>query len=257
MTYIQELTLRNRELVAKIAQVVSDAAIGILLSGSNAWGGDYAVRADSDVDIIIIVDSTKKVLAATERLTAAGLVSEKQVQRADYFVANLYNKGVEIFSLSEGKISVDIIPMNILKQITELSHMKEIRYENRAEKRKLRIVSEFRSNPPRANGYTLNNLENSHMFVYRPNFYAVNDLGYVAQSVVDSIDGDYYMGVYAFFFSIKPVIIKDNKGYLLRAVHQFQHNIANQVGGAVQHVPREERMSADTLCEIKQSFNKF
>jgi hypothetical protein len=251
----RQLTEQNLKLANEIADIIRNSAVGIFVTGSNAWGANYAVSKSSDIDLVVIIDSAVAALDIIKRLVEEDFVSKIELDRAEVFLKLQDQNLADVLSITEktarGQLSLDMIPKTIANQIVNLRPVRKATCSDKQGTINLRVLREFRKNPPKVGGYTINDLKSKRELVYYPKFTMI-DSGYLAESLIDSLDGSYYMGVFGFFFSIEPKIIVDNDSYLIAAIKLFQENIRGLVNGATVQVTREERMSDKVRNHIYQ-----
>jgi hypothetical protein len=253
---IKEITTKNHEIADIYTKAVSDAVGGVLLSGSNAWGADYAVTSSSDIDLLI-AGTLVELEKAIERLKSERLIDSSEEWRFETF-RKLHGEGrAEQFSTiatyADTKVSLDFMPWEVVETICELCPMTHQQVEGV----NIRTVKEFRINPPRSTGYSVDDLSGQRKLTYHPKFEKVEG-GLLAATLVDArTDRTYFMGVISFFFTVHPIVLLDKNGKLEKSIKALQTNIAQIMAGQVPtHVTRQERMSVEMLKSVKKSLSQ-
>ena len=252
----KELTARNLKIAQIYSETVADIADGVLLSGSNAWGANYAVTSTSDIDLLIAgsLDTLKKVI---ERLISKKLVVERESERFEIFRKLCSEKRAEQFSTiatySDTKVSLDFMPWSAVEDICNLRPMTT----QQTEGIDVRTIKEFRINTPKDTGYFADNLSGKKKLTYYSKFKDMNG-GYLADTLVDAqTDGAYFIGVMSFFFAIHPVVLIDREKKLKNSIRALQTNIARILGGRLPaYVTRQERMSNEMLESVIKSLSQ-
>ncbi len=257
--HVLELTRRNREIANKFVNSVSDLVSGILLTGSNAWGAGYAVNEKSDIDLLVVYDDTQALDQIISCYISEGLLNVSERERFQEF-KNLFERGeAEQFSVIASQsgvpVSIDFLDTETLRKIASLSLMgsqdlREI---------KVRFIKEFRTNPPKPLGYSLDDLCSPKKITYHPAFKEIKDeegiiRGYLAETAVDGFGEEqtYFLGVMSFYLSVAPVILFDKEGELARATSVLQSKIREILRGRpLTNITRQERMSKGTLRQIQ------
>ncbi len=257
----QEITKRNASIAARYMDAISHLANGMLLTGSNAWGPHYAVTEKSDIDLLIVGDDIEELDKILERFISEGLLGDSERSRFKVF-RKLYEKeNAEQFSVIasyEGvPVSIDFLTVDTLRKIASLSPMGAMNL-GRAN---IRFIKEFRTNAPKALGYSLDDLCSPRTLTYNPAFSEIKDgettHGYLSETVVDAIEeneGNYFLGVMSFYLTVAPKILFERNGELTRAIGTIRSNIKNILDRPVTHVTRQEKMSADTLKQVLGDF---
>ncbi|GEM_PF-1724083 len=261
-TSASDLTKRNKEVIQRFIDSVRDRADGVLLSGSNAWGADYAVTEKSDIDLLVLAKDIQGMKKIIDCYISNKLLVPREQERFEAFSA-LYEEGrVEQFSvIADYKgvpVSIDFFTTKTLQWISFLTSKNTVLLNGV----RVRVVSELRTNPPKAFGYSLDDLQSSKKLTYHPVFEEIksqkgNVCGYLAQTAVDASDEHtYYLGVMSFFLCVSPVVLLDKNGELQRAIRDLRTNISILLKGEVpRHVTREERMSEQVLEEVKNALS--
>ncbi len=258
----EELTIKNLEIAKKFVESSNSFAEGVFLSGSNAWGANYAVNKNSDIDLIIIVKEIEQIGQIIEKYTEEGLVGIEQKNRFEIFQILHTNKKADTFSFRISNnntwVGIDFIPFEIVERITKFKSMETVICEDDKGNINLRIINEFRSNPPKKDGYSVDGLTETRKLVYHPKFENIKSYGCVSQTLVDGIDERntmYFLGVISFFFAIEPVILFDKEGQLAECTKIFQSNIKGRLNSQIpMYITRQERMSDESLNRIKNLF---
>lgn len=264
----EELTNKNLKIAKEFAESTGNLAEGILLSGSNAWGANYAVNKNSDIDLLIAFSDIRQLGLIIDKYVARGLVNSTQKKRFEVFEKFYVDKKVDTFSFrisyKSTWVGIDFFPIEIVKNITEFKAMETVRIKDGKSIVDLRIVNEFRSNPPKKDGYSVDCLTEERKLVYHPEFEEINDkehaIGYVSKTLVDGFTSEeskttYFLGVMSFFLAVEPIILIDKDRHLTDSVKIFQSNIRKTVKGySLVYITRQERMSEESLNRIKGLF---
>jgi hypothetical protein len=262
MEISRHFTARNLKIIDEFVSHASPSADGILLSGSNAWGANYAVTATSDIDLLV-TGTMEQLRAVVEALVSKGIIDVKERERFEVF-RNLYlQKRAEQFStISTGrevKLSLDLLPIEVVVDICAIHPMTTRQVEGLS----VRTVKEFRINKPNDDGYSVDDLKGLKKLTYHPHFEEVknvdnNVIGYLADTLVDAqTESTYALGVMSFFFAVHPVILFDKGGKLQNAIKTLQAGIARRLGAQVpSYITRQERMSEEILKEVKRTLSQ-
>ena len=251
-----EATLAHFLIAERFVEATNGTDISALLTGSSAWGAFNAVRNDphvrSDIDLLVAAETMDELETALSSYIAAGLVGAEEARRFEAF-RQLHEAGMAdhfslISSYDSVPVSVDMLLWRHVDAISKLSPMREAGGG-------IRTIRELRTNPPKREGYTLDDLRTGARVFYRPR-YILTDAGYLADTLVDaSSPGTYHLGVMGFFLGVEPYIIVDENGRLRAAVDKFQTNIATLVNRP-QYITREERMAQDIAHRAKTALSK-
>jgi len=264
----EELTNKNLKIAKEFTESMGNIAEGILLSGSNAWGANYAVNKNSDIDLLIVFKDIRKLGLMIDKYVSQGLVDATQKKRFEIFQKLYTDKKADTFSFrisyKNTWVGIDFFPVEIVKNITEFRTMETVRIKDSNGIVELRVINEFRSNLPKKDGYSVDCLTEGRKLVYYPKFEEVKDkesaVGYISKTLVDGFDSKegkaiYFLGVMSFFFAVEPVILIDKDGHLTDSVKTFQSNIEKTIKGrSLIYITRQERMSEESLNRIKGLF---
>jgi hypothetical protein len=119
----KKLTSRNLKIAQVYTQTLAGIADAALLSGSNAWGADYAVTVTSDIDLLI-TGSVELLGKAIEQLIFEELINPQEKGRFEIFHKLYDAKKAEQFSTIaiyyDTKVSLDFIPWEVAEKICKL-----------------------------------------------------------------------------------------------------------------------------------------
>lgn len=259
----KQITLKNLAIVEEFKVSASDLVDGMLLSGSNAWGAFYAVTKQSDIDLVITTKNAEEIEKIIERYVVEGLLGQEERQRSKVFQMLFEQRKADTFSIrvpyDTSIVSIDFIPTDLVRDITELKLMKSVKVGDL----NIRVINEFRSNPPKVDGYTADSLRGEKV-MYHPKFEEIkNDgfvVGYISETLVDGQrekveEIEYFIGVISFFFAVDPVILIDRGNRLSKAIEILRSKIAGLTHGQTPaYITRQERMSEESLQGIRKSF---
>lgn len=257
-----QITRKNLEIVKLFVEPATRFANGILLSGSNAWGANYAVKIRSDVDILIVTEGVDELEDIVKCYLAKGLLDKSEQRRFGAFKTLYEKERAEQFSVITDcvgtPVSLDFFDIHTLEKISSLAPMNVSTHQGVD----VRTISEFRSNPPRSAGYSVDGLTDLSKITYHPKFEEIKNnqgyvVGYLAETLVDGRRNDrdetaYFIGVMSFFLAISPVIMFDKNGRIKKAVRTLQSNIAKIMNGRIPaYITRQERMNEETLRKVR------
>lgn len=254
----QEITKRNTSIAARYMDAISHLANGILLTGSNAWGANYAVTEKSDIDLLIIGDGIQELEGVIEKLISEGLLEDSERSRFTVFKDLQEKENGEQFSViaycEDVPVSIDFLTVETLRKIASLSPMNTVKLEDAT----VRFIKEFRTNPPKVHGYSLDDLCSPRKLTYHPVFSEIKGpegtaLGYLSETAVDALEENernYFLGVMSFYLSVAPIVLFEKDGELTRAINTIRSNIKSVLNRPATHVTRQERMSEETLKEV-------
>jgi len=261
----------NIQLAHEIGRIAKQLVSGLLLSGSNTYGADTAVTEQSDIDLLIVVETPAQAAGLIKNLIAAAYLKPYEYDRFEKFLS-LYQAGqASTFSVAtkyiNSTISMDIMDKVTLKYIASLNSLDEVCTDYGLDGTlHIRTLKEFRSNKPKLGGYTLDSLSTGEKVIYHPKYRTVegsdgNLLGYLSATLVDGFVEHgrvrkYFMGVYSFFLTVQPEILFDNDGELTAAIQTMQSNVRNTLISPPTYITRQERMSKQTLNEVKKTLSE-
>ena len=121
-TIEQKITERNLKIAEKFVVSVSEVARGILLTGSNAWGANYAVNQNSDIDLLVVGDDIQTLERIIAKYISDGLLRDSEQARFEIFKELFLSGEVEMFSLIADytgvAVSIDFLDTNTLRKIS-------------------------------------------------------------------------------------------------------------------------------------------
>lgn len=250
-----DLTAGNIAIAREFVVHASEFAEGVLLSGSNAWGANYAVTESSDIDLLVIVQKIDEIGLIIDKYILAGLVDSFQKERFEIFLKLFNQNKADTFSFrvnyKDTWVGIDFYTLEIASNICEFKGMGDIEWDDI----KLRVVKEFRSNPPMKGGYSVDELGGNRRLTYNPEFEEIKNeeitFGYVSKTLIDGYDNNsYFLGVMAFFFAIEPVILLGGET-VANLVKKIQENIKERIcDKKIVYLTREERMTRETRDRI-------
>ncbi len=264
-----ELTNKNLKIANEFADSINGIAEGMLLSGSNVWGANYAVNENSDVDLLAVFKDTGQLGLIIDKYVSRGLVDSIQKKRFDIFKKLYTDKKADTFSFrisyKNTWVGIDFFPIEVMKSITEFKTMETITIKEDSGVVDLRIINEFRSNPPKKDGYSVDCLTEKRKLAYYPKFKEIKDgesvISYISKTLVDGFNNKknkttYFFGVMSFFFAVEPLILIDKNNQLGDSIKIFQSNIKKTLNEQTPaYITRQERMSQESLNRIKNLFN--
>ena len=266
-TEAAQLTKRNYKVIWEFIGAIFNFVDGVLLTGSNAWGAFHAVTPSSDIDLLIAVSNIDQIDAIIDKLVTDGLTDPYDQKRFALF-KTLHEEGkADQFSLiaqySDVNVSIDFLTLETIETICGLHQMRTRIYEDTEGTVTIRVVREFRANPPKSDGYALDDLKGERMIRFHPEFEKIENeqgkiLGYLSDTLVDGQTTipnaqTYLVGVMSFFLSIAPIVLLDENYQLQKLIHTLQSHIAEILQGEIPtHITRQERMSEDTVQRIKK-----
>lgn len=239
----------------RYAAAAARFADGVLLSGSNAYGANYAVTDRSDIDLLIVAGNTDKLGKIVRQYISEQLLNEKEQKRFRIF-SKLHEEGKakQFSTITRYKgvnVSLDLLTSASLRDIAHFRRMKQ----RMLGKACIRIIHEFRITPPRAAGYSLDSLDGKIHLIYHPTFITCKG-SYVAETLVDGKAPGYCLGVMSFFLCISPQILWEKEEFFTKAINEFRARIAQMQGRRKpSYITRQERMLKSVLREIKRSLS--
>ncbi len=269
MTNVVEITEKNLDIVKQFKRWAEDFADGMIIAGSMAWGAYYALRDDSDIDLIIITDELKKIKSIIEKYIAHGLIEKNESQKFKMF-ETLYREGkCDEYSLvchfEDTKVSIDFILRDTLEKICSFRELERETYKDGNDDIKIRVIGELSSKIPRERGYDLDNMKEDRKIAFHPKFQEIKDQennlncnirqALVDGQIVNDKNKTYFLGIKTAFFAINPIIIIDKNGLLQKQCTLLRKNISVVLNNQRPvYITRQERMSQDMLKKIQDSF---
>lgn len=262
-------TRKNLKIIKKFSDASKQFADAVLLTGSNAWGQYYAVNENSDIDLVVTATDIKQLESVIERYVSLGLLEEYQKQRFDLYKRLYHKKKAEDFSIcakyKNKTISIDFITLDVIKTIAGLKPLITRKHKDTKGVINIRAFNEFRSNPPRKTGYSVDELGGRKKITYYPKFKEILDrkgktAGYLSETLIDAKNSSkgnesYFLGVISFFFAVHPIVIFDSNGQLTASINILNKNIKKLIGKKkIVYITRQERMSESIQKQIKDSF---
>lgn len=260
------VTERNQNIIDTFISGIQAYITSSLLSGSNAWGRGYALTSNSDIDLLFVTKDTTSIKQIIKIWHSRQLVTLQERDRSIVF-EKLYNTNIaNTFSVKTNYKNVDVsIDFMLEKEVSIITGLKPlygVKVATDSEIVRLRTLREFRTNQPKNDGYTVDDLTSQQKLIYHPKFTELKSnghiLGYIADTLVDGIsDNSYFMGVYSFFLCVEPNILTDRNKFLESHVIKLQKNVSKQLTKPVVNITRQERMSFEVLERIKSKFNEL
>jgi len=264
-------TVKNLKTANKYVSGAREFADGILLTGSNAWGAHYAVNKNSDIDLLIAAETIEDLRHIIKSYVANGLLPPREQKRFAVYLRLYKENKARQFSVignhHDAAVSIDFLLTDTVREIATLKPMGDKIIKDNMGAVITRTINEFRSNPPRATGYSLDDIGSLRKLTYHPKFKEIKEgrgslMGYLSETLVDGRGGTaksttYFLGVMSFFLAIHPIILLDKHKKLADAVKTIQSNIDDIIKHKRPvYITRQERMPRHSLALILKSLAK-
>lgn len=278
-------TAKNLELAEFHANLAAPYSEGALISGSTAWGANFATRAkrpelgktrekSSDVDLLIEIKSWDQLGSILATYHREGLIEETELERLKYFIGTGEQEeekapSADMYSLRSEttgtEVSIHFIPSDVLQRVVSL---REINSSKQIDAGRTKVtvpyLRDFRpnttSNGGKGRGYDLHNISGKKCLRFHPNNVEARTLGnamygYMAESPLGATVGvqgktTYLLGVIPFFLAVHPITIGSKAPNMQARIDTMQQSIAHVNEVTPTSVPRLERMTKYTKQRV-------